>query len=76
MKTHFSVALAIMWSLAGWFIYGQSLFFNYITPVPGSEYINPEQSLILKTGIPFDHQPMEGCNIMIMGSESGSHTFT
>ena len=76
MKALFSTVLFIVLSLAACLMYGQSLFFNYTAPVPGSEYINPEQSLILKTGIPFDQQSIDGCKIVITGSESGSHTFT
>ena len=69
-------ALAITLSLLSCPIYGQPITFSYIAPVPGSKYINPEQSIILKTRVPFDLESINGCAIEITGSESGTHSFT
>lgn len=76
MKALSIIILTIFLSLTGSFIYGQSLEFNYIAPVSESEHINPEQSIILKTGKPFDKRSVENCNILITGAESGLHAYT
>ncbi|MBL6944738.1 MAG: aryl-sulfate sulfotransferase [Bacteroidales bacterium] len=76
MKTLFATVLCIVWSLTGCPAHGQSVFFNYTAPLHGSEYINPEQSLILKTGIPLDQELIDDSKILITGSESGNHTFS
>ncbi|MFK5855326.1 MAG: aryl-sulfate sulfotransferase [Bacteroidota bacterium] len=76
MKKLISTAIVIVWSLTCYSVFGQSLVFNYIAPVPNSEYINPEQSIILKTGDPFDQNSIDLCEIIITGSESGIHEFS
>jgi hypothetical protein len=55
---------------------GQTIDFNYLSPFPGSYYLNPEQSIILKTGYPFDPVSVEKAEIMIEGSLSGMHDYT
>lgn len=76
MNFFVSIALVILLSLTIGFTYGQSHFFNYTSPIPGSEYINPEQTIILKTGLSFDSQSVDNCRISIKGSESGPNNFT
>ena len=76
MKRLFSTVLTIVWSVTGFLVFGQSLVFNYTSPISGAEYINPEQSIILKTGIPFDQKFIDGHKFIITGSESGLHSFS
>jgi hypothetical protein len=49
----------------------QSILFSYVSPVPGSSGINPEQVPILKTGLPFDHNSLTDNLVNISGSKSG-----
>lgn len=53
-------------------ISAQPLPFNYISPVPGSKYINPEQAIILKTGSCFDPLSTSKLSVSIFGSQSGT----
>lgn len=76
MKKLIPTALFLIWSFTSYITFGQGTHFNYISPVPGSEYINPEQSIILKTGTLFDIESIDECNIEIKGSETGNHSFT
>jgi len=44
---------------------------DYICPVPGSKYLNPEQNIILKTLSSFDPGVLENANVYLLGSKSG-----
>ena len=49
----------------------QSILFSYVSPVPGSSGINPEQVPILKTGLAFDQNSLTDNLVNISGSKSG-----
>lgn len=51
--------------------HAQELTFNYICPVPGSQYINPGQVIILKTGQPYDARSLDDRMVIVRGSVSG-----
>ena len=52
--------------------FSQKANFNYICPLPGSKYINPEQTIILKTGTEFNLSCKKYHNASITGSKSGN----
>jgi arylsulfotransferase ASST/type IX secretion system substrate protein/Big-like domain-containing protein len=56
--------------------HGQEVSINYSSPVSGAKYVNPEQTIILKTGIPFEKQSVDYNKFSIVGSVSGNHSFT
>jgi len=49
----------------------QQIEYNYKCPVPGSMYINPEQTVILKTGYPFDPGTLHEAFASLHGSITG-----
>ena len=49
----------------------QPIEYNYICPVPDSRYINPEQTIILKTGYPYNPLSLHEAFVTMKGSESG-----
>lgn len=51
--------------------YGQ---FQYISPVAGSQYNNPETNIILKNGSEIDEKSLDPSLIAIQGSISGLHS--
>ena len=66
----FSLVLIFSCSLSA-----QPLKLNYTSPMDGAVYINPEQTIIIKTGEQFRiHDNFRG-NISIVGSKSGDHSF-
>ncbi|HUM47278.1 MAG TPA: arylsulfotransferase family protein, partial [Chitinophagales bacterium] len=51
--------------------------FNYISPVPGSLYHNPQTNIILKNGELLDKASVADKDLLeIVGSVSGNHTWT
>jgi hypothetical protein len=48
--------------------------YQYISPLPGSKYKNPETNIILKNGDPIDPKSLNSSLINISGSLSGLHT--
>lgn len=54
---------------------GQELKLNYTSPVDGANFINPEQTIIIKTGERFKKHSSFNPYFNITGSESGNHTF-
>jgi len=52
-------------------IHSQPVEFNYISPVPGSQYINPEQVIILKTGYGYDPLSLQHAFALVKGDVSG-----
>ena len=76
MKALFRNIIAIALCLISYAGFGQSVSLNYTSPVTGAEYINPEQTIILKTGTAFDEKSIFNNEITIVGSESMDHSFT
>lgn len=62
--------------LAGSWLLAQETEFSYICPLPGSVYVNPEQTIILKTGSPFDLRMLDGSFFSMSGTKSGNHTIS
>jgi len=52
--------------------FGQSLDFSYQSPQPGAQFINPEQTLILKTPNGFEPSGLKSNKFIIKGSLSGN----
>src|SRR5215813_13527796 len=71
MKTNFTLFLCF----AGLHItFAQ---YKFISPVPGSQYHNPQTNIILKNGDFIDHSSLENKDLLtIVGSISGNHTWT
>ncbi len=65
----FALSILVLSTLS---LRSQTTTFNYICPLPESEYINPEQTIILKTGNKFDESCKYLGGISIVGSKSGS----
>lgn len=61
----------LLWLVVSANVTANGVDFNYISPVPGSLYINPEQVLILKTGYCYDPGSLPEVFVLIKGSESG-----
>ncbi len=55
---------------------GQEIQYSYISPLPYSKYINPEQVICLKTGYLFDTSSIAEEHIQISGSKSGFIKFS
>jgi len=56
--------------------FSQSVKFNYVSPLPGSEYVNPEQVISLKTGELFDQSSVNQNLVSANGTVSGEITGT
>ena len=52
-------------------IAAQGILYQYVCPLPGSEYINPEQTIILKPAAAFDPASIQPGMIRIEGSTTG-----
>lgn len=71
MKIQFSLFVFLLTLQA---LYAQ---FNYISPVPGSQYHNPQTSIILKNGHLIAKASVADRNLLtVVGSISGNHTWT
>jgi len=53
----------------------QTTKYSYISPVPSSKFINPEQTITLKTGFEFNRNTIDENKFSIKGSLSGTHSF-
>ncbi len=67
MKASFLIPLLLL----SFNCFAQQISYNYICPVPGSKYLNPEQVICLKTGQCFDPNSLHHTLILIKGSQSG-----
>ncbi len=52
-------------------IFAQTTEFSYVSPMPGSKYLNPEQNIILKTNSAFEQNSIQSSLFQINGSKSG-----
>lgn len=65
------VLFLVLTLLSNIILTGQSYDYLYISPVPGSENINPEQVICLKTGHAFDASTILEEDVQLEGSRSG-----
>lgn len=56
-------------------INAQATSYNYVCPTPNSKFINPEQTIILKTGLEFDKKTLDANDFIVTGTISGNHSF-
>jgi len=69
---YFNIVFVITYCLLSINLFAQPLSFNYISPLAGSEYINPEQTIILKTGEQFDISSIKGYAPEFQGEKSST----
>jgi len=68
-----TVLLLMLFTVTG---IAQKIEYNYICPIPGSKYLNPEQTIILKTGYCYDPGSIHEAFALLKGSESGHFATT
>lgn len=56
------------------FIYSAFAQYQFISPVPNSQYHNPETNIILKSALTVNEKSLKGPLVQITGSISGEHT--
>jgi hypothetical protein len=53
---------------------GQSRHYQYLSPVPGAQYVSPWNNIIIRQGEPIDESTINAARLSVTGMVSGSHT--
>jgi hypothetical protein len=50
--------------------------FEYVSPVPGSQYVSPRNNIVLRRATPFEPATVDASRLSVVGSLSGRHSGT